>query len=146
MRVVAPESAGARVTHAWGGGVDRTHDGLPLFGRLGPGIVYGGGFSGNGVAPSAVAGRILASLALGRDDEWSRCALVREPPGRFPPEPVRYLGGNLVRRAVERQEGLADAGRDAGRVTRALASLAPAARVTRPARAEARAPGRRATP
>jgi glycine/D-amino acid oxidase-like deaminating enzyme len=146
MRAVVPAAARARVTHAWGGGVDRTQDGLPVFGRLSPGVVYGGGFSGNGVAPSAVAGRVLASLALGRDDEWSRCALVRAAPGRFPPEPVRHLGGRLVRRAVERQEGLADAGREASHVTRALASLAPAGRATRPGRAAAAARARRSTP
>jgi glycine/D-amino acid oxidase-like deaminating enzyme len=90
-----------------------------------PRVVYGVGFSGNGVAPALLAGRILASLALGREDEWSGCALAGGPPGRFPPEPVRFLGGQLVRRAVARKERREDAERPVGGLTRSLAALAP---------------------
>jgi glycine/D-amino acid oxidase-like deaminating enzyme len=128
---LVPAAAGARVTHAWGGAVDRSFDGLPFFGSL-PGrarVVYGGGFSGNGVAPTLVGARVLASLALRRDDEWSGCALARGvPPARFPPEPVRFVGGALVRRAVGRKERLETDGTRAGPVTRAVAGLAPKGR------------------
>ena len=62
-------------------------------------IVYGVGWSGNGVAPSRCsAGSILASLALGADDEWARCGLVDGKQGTFPPEPMRFLGAHVVRR------------------------------------------------
>lgn len=88
-------------------------------------IHYGAGFSGNGVVPSLLAGRILASLALGRDDEWSQCGLARGVPGRFPAEPVRSLGGALVRRAVGRKERLEDTGRGVDAITARLAALAP---------------------
>jgi glycine/D-amino acid oxidase-like deaminating enzyme len=142
LRRLVPAAAGAPLAAAWGGAVDRSLDGLPFFGALpavGAGergsagreaggdvrIVYGLGFSGNGVAPSFLAGRILASLALGRRDEWSRCGLASGPPGRFPPEPIRYLGGRLVRAAVVRQERREDADLPVGRATRALAGLAP---------------------
>ncbi|MEA2422705.1 MAG: hypothetical protein QOF55_1804 [Thermoleophilaceae bacterium] len=128
---LVPAARGARVTHRWGGAVDRSVDGLPFFGRL-PGrarVVYGAGFSGNGVGPTVLGSRVMASLALARDDEWSGCALARGvPEARFPPEPVRFLGGALVRRAVGRRERLETAGRRAGAVTRALASLAPKGR------------------
>ena len=60
-------------------------------------IVYGVGFSGNGVAPAVVGGKILASLALGVADEWSGCGLVDGRQGRFPPEPVRFIGAHVVR-------------------------------------------------
>src|SRR5439155_351609 len=82
---------------------DRTQVGLPFLAGLGSreDILYTIGYSGNGVGPAYVGGRILASLALGLDDEWSRAGLVREPAGSFPPEPVRYLGGRLVRSALE---------------------------------------------
>ena len=128
MRRLVPATASVPVTHAWGGAVDRTVDGLPFFGALTAGarVVYGAGFSGNGVAPSLIAGRVLASLALGRDDEWSRCGLVGPAPGRFPPEPVRFAGGTLVRAAVARKEGRENRGLHVGILTRALASLAPA--------------------
>ncbi|HET9213589.1 MAG TPA: FAD-dependent oxidoreductase, partial [Gaiellaceae bacterium] len=124
---LVPFAAGAEVTDAWGGPIDRTADGLPFFGRL-PGrvpVVYGAGYSGNGVAPSLLAGRILASSALGRDDEWSGCGLNRGVPGRFPPEPARYLGAFVVRAAVRRKEGREDEGRSVDPVTRKVAGLAP---------------------
>jgi glycine/D-amino acid oxidase-like deaminating enzyme len=122
-----PAAAGVEVTNAWGGPIDRTADGFPITGRL-PGrvpIVYATGYSGNGVAPSLTLAKILASSALGVEDEWSTSALNRGVPGRFPPEPVRFLGGLVVRAAVRRKEGREDYGRTCDPVTGALAGLAP---------------------
>jgi putative aminophosphonate oxidoreductase len=132
---LVPAAAGIPITHAWGGPIDRSRDGLPLFGRL-PGrcrVVYATGFSGNGVAPSLTAGRILASSALGRDDEWSGCGLNRGIPARFPPEPVRFVGGLVVREAVRRKERREDVGKRVDPLTRRIAALAPSGffRVTR---------------
>ena len=127
MRGLYPSLRAVPVTHDWMGPIDRTQVGLPFFSRLGgrEDIVYGLGYSGNGVGPTYLGGRILASLALGLDDDWSRAGLVRDPVGRFPPEPLRYLGGRLVRSAVERKEDAEDRGGRAGRVTLLLADLAP---------------------
>ena len=124
---LVPYADGVEVTHCWGGPIDRTVDGAPIFGRL-PGavpIVYGAGYSGNGVAPSLTAAKILASSALGREDEWSGCGLNRGVTGRFPPEPVRYLGGFVVRAAVKRKESREDVGRSVDPLTRRVAGLAP---------------------
>jgi glycine/D-amino acid oxidase-like deaminating enzyme len=127
MHALYPSLADVPVTHSWTGPIDRTQVGLPFFARLGgrDDIVYGLGYSGNGVGPSYLGGRIIASLALGLDDEWSRAGLAREPAGRFPPEPVRYLGGRLVRSAVERKEAAEDRGTRTDRLTLRLAELAP---------------------
>lgn len=121
-----PELAGARIDATWGGPIDRTPGELhlPFFGRLAPRFVYGVGFSGNGVAPSRVAGRILASLALDADDEWARCALARGPWAFLPPEPIRSAGALVVRNAVRRKEEAEERGGRAGPVTRGLAGLA----------------------
>jgi glycine/D-amino acid oxidase-like deaminating enzyme len=124
---LVPYADGVEVTHAWGGPIDRTADGAPIFGRL-PGavpIVYAVGYSGNGVAPSLTAAKILASSALGRDDEWSGSGLDRGVAGTFPPEPIRYLGGFVVRAAVRRKESREDDGRSVDPVTRRVAGLAP---------------------
>jgi putative aminophosphonate oxidoreductase len=124
---LVPFAEGVEVTDAWGGPIDRTLDGLPFFGRL-PGavpVVYGVGYSGNGVGPCRTAGKILASSALGRADEWSECGLNRGVAGRFPPEPVRYVGGFVVRAAVRRKETREDVGRDVDPLTRRIAALAP---------------------
>ena len=112
----------------WCGPIDRTMDGLPLIGRLGGRrhIVYGIGWSGNGVGPSVVGARILASLALERDDEWSRSALVDRPHRRFPPEPVCYLGAHAVREAVVRKERAEAMDRRPSWFSARLAKLAPA--------------------
>jgi glycine/D-amino acid oxidase-like deaminating enzyme len=127
MRRILPGAAGARITHEWAGPVARTNDGLPIFGRLpGGGVVHGGGYSGNGVGPSWVGGRILASLALDRDDEWSNAGLVRDPGRAFPPEPARYLGGQIVREAVRRMENVEDAGGTPGGLVSFAAGFAPA--------------------
>ena len=124
---LVPYAEGVDVTHGWGGPIDRTVDGAPIFGRL-PGrvpVVYAVGYSGNGVAPSLTAAKVLASSALGRDDEWSGTELNRGVVGRFPPEPVRYLGGFAVRGAVKRKEGREDVGRSVDPLTRRIAGLAP---------------------
>jgi glycine/D-amino acid oxidase-like deaminating enzyme len=124
---LVPFADGVEVTHTWGGPIDRTVDGAPIFGRL-PGrvpVVYAGGYSGNGVAPCLTAGKILASSALCRDDEWSDCGLNRGVGGHFPPEPVRYVGGFVVRAAVKRKESREDVGRSVDPLTRRVAGLAP---------------------
>ena len=118
---------GERLAASWTGPIDRTLDGLPFFTSLGrPDLLCGAGYSGNGVGPSVLGGRILASLALGRDDEWAGCGLVREPPRGLPGEPWRYIGGRVVRAAVARKERAQDEGRSVRAIDRALAGLAPA--------------------
>ena len=68
FRRIYPNLAGVRVEHDWCGPIDRSFHGLPIFGRLGgrEHLIYGVGWSGNGVGPSLLGGRILASLALAR--------------------------------------------------------------------------------
>ncbi len=127
LRLLYSFLADAPMAASWTGPIDRTLDGLPFFISLGrPDLVCGAGYSGNGVAPSVLGGRILASLALGLDDEWSQCGLVRRPPRGMPGEPVRFVGGNVVRTAVARKERAEDEGQPVGVLDRALARLAPA--------------------
>ena len=126
MHRILPATVGAEITHTWAGPVARTDDGLPIFGHLADNVVHGGGYSGNGVGPSWVGGRILASLSLGRSDEWSSAGLVRDPGRAFPPEPVRYLGGRVVREAVRMMEESEDRGEEPGRLAKYVAGFAPA--------------------
>ncbi len=123
-----PSLADVRVTHDWSGPIDRTPDSLPLLGRFHEheNICYGIGWSGNGVGPSVIGGRILASLALDRNDEWSNHPLVGRPATGFPPEPVRFLGAHLVRAAVATRERAEIAGRKPSFLAAQLAKLAPA--------------------
>lgn len=122
-----PMLSNVRITHAWSGPIDRTYDSLPVFGTLSgtSHIHYGVGWSGNGVGPSRIGGRILASLALQRKDEWSGCALVARQAKPFPPEPVKYLGGSLVRGAVRRKESREAVGARPRAIDMMLAKFAP---------------------
>jgi putative aminophosphonate oxidoreductase len=129
LRHIYPQLADAEITHTWTGPIDRTAVGLPFFWRLGgrEDLLCGAGYSGNGVGPSRLGGRILASMALGLQDEWATCGLAREPTGGWlPPEPFRHLGGRVVREAVARKERAEDAGRQPPRRVVAIAKLAPA--------------------
>lgn len=115
------------ITHAWAGPIDRSFDGLPLLGRLpGSPVLFGGGFSGNGLVPTMLVSRSLAAQALGLADEWSASRLVGVPARRFPPEPIRFLGGHLVRAAVRSREEALDNGRRPGFTVGKLADQAPA--------------------
>ncbi|MBI4692959.1 MAG: FAD-dependent oxidoreductase [Gammaproteobacteria bacterium] len=123
-----PALAGVPAERSWRGPVDRSKDGLPFFGTLGrsPNVFFGVGFSGNGIGPCRLAGRILGSLALETKDEWSTCPLVRAPTRDFPPEPFRLLGSRLIRRALLAKDRADDEGRRPSFVTRLAVSLAPA--------------------
>ncbi|MGE2836502.1 NAD(P)/FAD-dependent oxidoreductase [Mycobacterium sp. SMC-4] len=121
-----PEMAHVPITASWSGPVDRSMDGLPFFSRLGrPDIVAGLGYSGNGVGPSVLGGKILASMALDRDDEWSSCGLVREPPRGVPPEPFRFIGGTLIKEAVGLKERAEDNERRPNPLAVFMTKLAP---------------------
>jgi putative aminophosphonate oxidoreductase len=120
--------ANVPVTHDWSGPVDRTPDSLPLLGYLNgrKNICYGIGWSGNGVGPSVIGGKVLASLALERNDEWSNHPLVGRSAADFPPEPVRFLGAHLVRAAVARKEEAEIDGKKPSALAVQLSKLAPA--------------------
>jgi glycine/D-amino acid oxidase-like deaminating enzyme len=101
-----PELADLRLTHAWGGPIDRAPGHLPFAGSLDGAehVRYFAGYSGNGVAPTRLGARVLASLTLGERDELTATGIADGPPGYLPPEPLRSLGGVLVRNAVRRAE------------------------------------------
>jgi glycine/D-amino acid oxidase-like deaminating enzyme len=120
-----PALGDVRLTHAWGGAVDRAPGHLPFAGALPDAghVHYAAGFSGNGVAPSAFLGAILGRRALGIRDAHTTCGLVGGPPGYLPPEPLRVLGGALVRGAVRRAEAAEDHGARPGRLDGRLRGL-----------------------
>lgn len=123
-----PSLADVPIAHDWSGPIDRSVDGLPLIGHLGGRrhLIYGVGWSGNGVGPSVIGAKIMTSLVLETDDQWSRNPLVDRRVQHFPPEPVRFVGAHLVREGVRRKERAELAGRSPSRVASALARFAPA--------------------
>jgi glycine/D-amino acid oxidase-like deaminating enzyme len=121
---VFPGLRGRRIDHAWGGPIDVSPTHHPVIGSLsGERIHYAFGYTGNGVGPTHLAGRTLASMALDRRDELTRLPLVEPPPVRVPPEPFRYAGGTIVRAALLRRERLEEEGRRADPLTRFVAGV-----------------------
>ena len=93
------------LTHAWGGPIDASPTHLPLVLPLRGGHAFAAaGYTGNGVGPSRMVGRTLASLALDRRDAPSRLAFVDPSPPRVPPEPFSWVGGETIRAAIMRKE------------------------------------------
>ena len=124
LRRLLPDLAGARVERAWGGPIDVSADHLPFFGTVpGERVHYGAGYSGHGVGPSWLGGQILASLATGRDDEWTSLPLATRRVPRLPPEPLTRIGGGLVRAAIMACEEAEEEGRRPPLGARAAATL-----------------------
>jgi glycine/D-amino acid oxidase-like deaminating enzyme len=124
LRRLLPDLADARVTHSWGGPIDVSSDHLPFFGTVpGTRIHYGAGYSGHGVGPSWLGGQILARLAQGVDDELTRLPLVTRRVPKLPPEPLRRLGGGLVRASIMACEEAEEEGRRPSLPARAGAAL-----------------------
>ena len=112
LRRYFPGIEGRRITHAWGGPIDVSPTHLPVVVPLPGGSAFAAaGYTGNGVGPSHMVGRTLASLALDRRDEHSRLAFVDPSPQRVPPEPLHWLGGNLIRRGIMSRERAESDGR-----------------------------------
>jgi glycine/D-amino acid oxidase-like deaminating enzyme len=121
---VFPALGGRRIEHAWGGPIDVSPTHLPVVGSLaGDRVHYAFGYTGNGVGPSRLMGRALASMGLDRRDEHTRLALVEPPPVRVPPEPLRFAGGTIIRAALLRRERLEEEGRRPGPLTRFVAGV-----------------------
>lgn len=100
-----PGLAGKGITHAWGGPVDVSPTHLPTVVPLrGSRSFAVAGYTGNGVGPSHMVARTLASLALDRRDSYSLLPFVDPSPQRVPPEPFHWLGGETIRRALVSKE------------------------------------------
>jgi glycine/D-amino acid oxidase-like deaminating enzyme len=126
LRRTFPSLRDVRIEDAWGGPIDIASDHLPWFGSVaGRPIHAGHGYSGNGVGPAVVGGRILAAKAVERTDDPALALPLADgrPPRAFPPEPARYLGARLIREAAVRRERAEERGAPVGPVTRELSRV-----------------------
>ena len=81
MLRVFPQLQDVAIDYAWGGHIDITLNRAPDFGHAGP-IYWAQGFSGHGIVPSCVAGRVLAQAILGDDRALQLFEAI--PHHRFP--------------------------------------------------------------
>jgi glycine/D-amino acid oxidase-like deaminating enzyme len=119
-----PSWAGVGIEAAWGGPMDVTALHQPFFGTLpGGALHYGAGYTGGGVGPCHLGGRILAGLALGEDDAVTSLPLVHREPRRFPPEPFLSAGAAFAQGAIVRTDEAEDRGGRPDPLTRFVARL-----------------------
>jgi len=124
LRRLLPALADVKVEAAWGGPIDVSADHVPFIGTVpSTRIHYALGYSGHGVGPSWLAGRVLASLATGADDDWTRLPLVGRKVSRVPREPVRRIGGGLIRAAILSLEEAEEHGRRGSPMAKAVAGI-----------------------
>jgi glycine/D-amino acid oxidase-like deaminating enzyme len=103
-----PSVKGRAVTHRWGGPLGVPRDWRPTV-RFDPstGFGYAGGYVGDGVALSNLAGHTLAELVLERASERTELPWVQHRWRKWEPEPLRYLGVNAglwLTRSADREE------------------------------------------
>ena len=109
LRELFPVLADTAITHHWGGVLAAPRDWTP-FVRYdkGAGLATAGGYVGDGVATTHLAGRTLAALITGstasNDDELARLPWVGHKSRSWEPEPLRWLGVNGTRIAAARSD------------------------------------------
>jgi gamma-glutamylputrescine oxidase len=82
-----PQLADVRFEQVWGGLVDITVNRVPHLGRLGANCYFAQGFSGQGVALTAIAGRVIAEAIAGHSERFDLFARIPHSP--FPGGPLR---------------------------------------------------------
>ncbi len=95
MLKVFPQLADVRIEYEWGGYIAISIKRIPQFGRIGENTYYAHGYSGHGLAPSHMAGKVLAD-AIGGDTErfdvFARIRHLKLPGGKWFANPVLALG------------------------------------------------------
>lgn len=90
------------ITHRWGGPLGVPRDWTASVGfDAGDGLAWGGGYVGDGVGTSNLAGRTLADLITGTASELTALPWVGHRSRRWEPEPLRWLGINAGLRLTE---------------------------------------------
>jgi glycine/D-amino acid oxidase-like deaminating enzyme len=108
LRELFPALSSSGFTHAWGGplGIPRDWHSSVGLDRV-SGVAWAGGYVGDGVATTNLAGRTLAHLITGTDSELTRLPWVGHVSRDWEPEPFRWLGVNaglMTMRMADRSE------------------------------------------
>ncbi len=96
-----PQLDGVGFSHAWGGPLAIARDWHPSVG-FDPttGLGWAGGYVGDGVSTSNLAGRTLADLVLRRATDLTTLPWVNHQSPQWEIEPLRWLGANAGLRAM----------------------------------------------
>jgi len=90
-----PVLADARITHSWGGPLGIPRDWYSSVGLdRTTGLAWAGGYVGDGVTTTNLAGRTLADLITDADSDLTRLPWVNHHSKTWEPEPLRWIGVN----------------------------------------------------
>ncbi|MHB1596482.1 MAG: NAD(P)/FAD-dependent oxidoreductase [Streptosporangiaceae bacterium] len=96
-----PALGDVAITHTWGGPIGITRDWCASVGLdRATGIGWAGGYVGDGLSTTNLAGRTLADLVVGKDSELNRLPWVGHRSPDWEPEPLRWLGVNAGLRVM----------------------------------------------
>lgn len=96
-----PALSDVKITHTWGGPLGIPRDWFASVGLdRATGLAWGGGYVGDGVGTSNLAGRTLADLITGAESDLVRLPWVGHRSPRWEPEPLRWLGANAGLRTM----------------------------------------------
>ncbi len=94
-----PALGDAKVTHRWGGPIGAPRDWYCSVGfDQAQGQAWAGGYVGDGVTTTNLAGRTLADLITHRDTHLTSLPWVNHRSRKWEPEPLRWLGINTMLR------------------------------------------------
>ena len=120
-----PELAEASITPAWGGPLGIARDWQASVGLdARTGLAWAGGYVGDGLATTNLAGRTLADLITGHDSALTRLPWVGHRSPRWEPEPARWLGVNAGLAAAVAADAEERLTRRPSGIARVLARLA----------------------
>ena len=104
-----PQLEGVAITHRWGGvlGIPRNWTPGLSFDRA-SGLGSLGGYVGEGVAPSNLAGQTMADLILGRKTDRVTLPWVGASSRSWEPEPLRWLGVRMSRAILQAADNRED--------------------------------------
>ncbi len=89
------------VTHTWGGPIGIARDWCASVGLdSSTGIGWAGGYVGDGLSTTNLAGRTLADLIMGKESEITRLPWVGHRSPQWEREPLRWVGINAGLRAM----------------------------------------------
>jgi glycine/D-amino acid oxidase-like deaminating enzyme len=96
-----PVVADAKITHSWGGPLGITRDWCASVSlNRGTGLGWAGGYVGDGLSTTNLAGRTMADLILETGSELTRLPWVNHRSRPWESEPLRWLGINSGLRAM----------------------------------------------
>jgi glycine/D-amino acid oxidase-like deaminating enzyme len=119
-----PMLRGRSITHRWGGPLGIARDWHASVGLdRETGLAWAGGYVGDGVSTSNLAGRTLADLITGRSSDLTRLPWVGYRSRLWEPEPLRWVGANLGLQAMTWADRAEQRGRRPSRLAKVVEAM-----------------------